>query len=217
MQSRTLAPPSAGLKDRRSFAGGTAGNELLTIATGAVLIVLLAVIGLTILRIHGLLSVHLFVGLVLVGPLVLKMASTGYRFVRYYGGVPAYRRKGPPPHELRLLAPLVVLSTVAVFGTGVALLLVGPNGRGTLTLAHKASFIVWLAATALHVLGHLVDLPRSLRADRRGERPWDDRGSGRGARALAVAGALALGLVLALLAESRFSAWTSSHAQFHLH
>jgi hypothetical protein len=84
MQSRTLAPPSAGLKGRRLLAGGTAGNELLTIATGAVLIVLLAVIGLTILRIHGLLSVHLFVGLVLVGPLVLKMASTGYRFVRYY-------------------------------------------------------------------------------------------------------------------------------------
>jgi hypothetical protein len=139
------------------------------------------------------------------------MASTGYRFVRYYAGAPAYRRKGPPQLELRLLAPLVVLSTLAVFGTGVALLLVGPSGRGTLTFAHKVSFFAWLAVTAVHVLGHLLDLPAALRADRRAERPWDDRGSGRGARALAIAGALVGGLVLALIAESRFGAWTMFH------
>ena len=48
------------------------------------LIVLLAVLGLTILRIHQLISVHLFVGLLLLGPVAVKMGSTGYRFVRYY-------------------------------------------------------------------------------------------------------------------------------------
>ena len=61
--------------------------------------------------------------------------------------------------------------------------------------------------TALHVLGHLAGLPAALAADRRAERPWDDHGSGRGARALLIAGALVGGLVIALLAESQFGAW----------
>ena len=36
-----------------------------------------------------LLWVHLFVGMVLIGPVLLKMASTGYRFARYYTANPA--------------------------------------------------------------------------------------------------------------------------------
>ena len=53
----------------RLTAGGSEGNERLTVWTGVVLIVLLAVIGVTILRLHTtLLSVHLFVGLLLWGP-----------------------------------------------------------------------------------------------------------------------------------------------------
>ena len=78
----------------RLLAGGTDGNELLTSATGGVLFVLLAVIGLTIIQMRLLLSVHLFVGMMLIGPLALKMASTGYRFVRYYTSNAAYRGKG---------------------------------------------------------------------------------------------------------------------------
>ena len=66
------------------FGGSTDGNEQLTAFTGAILIVLLAVLGVTILRIRQLISVHLFVGLLLLGPVALKLASTGYRFVRYY-------------------------------------------------------------------------------------------------------------------------------------
>ena len=44
---------------------------------------LLAVIGVTIPELRQLISVHLFVGLLLLGPVALKMVSTGYRFVRY--------------------------------------------------------------------------------------------------------------------------------------
>src|SRR5579859_3010772 len=94
--------------------GGSAGNERLTAAAGAILILLLAVIGVTILRIHGLLWVHLFVGMLLIGPLALKLASSGYRFARYYTGSASYREKGPPPLVLRLIAPMVVVSTVVV-------------------------------------------------------------------------------------------------------
>ena len=69
----------------------------------------------TIPQLRQFVSVHLFVGMLLIGPVALKMASTGYRFLRYYTGNVAYRRKGPPELVLRLIGPIVVLSTVAVF------------------------------------------------------------------------------------------------------
>ena len=88
-------------------------------------------------------------------PVALKLGSTGYRFVRYYTANPSYRRKGPPPRRCALIAPIVVLSTVVVFASGVALLFAGPASRGTLLPIHKVSFFVWVAFTALHVLAHL--------------------------------------------------------------
>lgn len=142
--------------------GGTDGNERLTSTTGAVLIVLLAVLGITIVHIHQLIWLHLFLGLVLLGPTAIKMASTGYRFVGYYTRNPAYRSKGPPEPLMRLTAPVVVASTLVVFATGVLLLIAGPSGRGQYLFLHRASFVIWLAVTAVHVLGHLVDLRRSL-------------------------------------------------------
>jgi hypothetical protein len=119
------------------------------------LIALLAVLGVTIVLIGRLLWLHMFLGLLLVGPVVLKLLSTGYRFVRYYTSDPEYRRKGPPPSALRILGPLVVASTLAVFATGVALLWLGPSSRQPLGEVHKLSFIAWIAIVALHVLGHL--------------------------------------------------------------
>ncbi|MHB8492543.1 MAG: hypothetical protein ACYDA6_10090, partial [Solirubrobacteraceae bacterium] len=119
--------------------GGTAGNGRLTAITGALLIVLLAALGVTILQIHQLIAAHLFIGFVLLGPVALKVASTGYRFARYYSGSVAYRRKGPPATPLRLLAPFVVLTTAVVFASGVVLLIVGPRHRGAWTSIHKAS------------------------------------------------------------------------------
>ncbi len=95
--------------------GGPEGNEQLTGRNGALLIVLLAVIGVTILRIRQLISVHLFVGLVLLGPVAIKLASTGYRFARFYTRDLVYRAKGPPDLVMRLSAPIVVVSTVVVF------------------------------------------------------------------------------------------------------
>jgi hypothetical protein len=196
---------------RRLTAGGTAGNEELTAITGVVLIVILAALGVTILRVGQLLSAHMFIGMLLLGPVALKMASTGYRFARYYTSDPAYRRKGPPPIALRMLAPAVVITTLLVFGTGVALLFVGPASRGILGSLHKVSFFVWLGVTALHVLGHLSELPAALLAGSRASRSWEDYGSGRGARALLIAGSLVGGLVIALLAESQFGAWSHFH------
>ena len=96
---------------------------------------------------------------------LLKLCTTGYRFVKYYGHDPAYRRKGPPHPILRILAPLVVASTVALLGTGVALLAVGPANSDTLVTAHQASFIVWISVTSIHILGHIVETWQLTAAD----------------------------------------------------
>jgi hypothetical protein len=199
----------------RLSAGGTDGNEHLTASTGVVLLALLAALGVTIVRVGQLLSIHMFLGMLLIGPIALKLASTGYRFIRYYTAEPRYRRKGPPPMFLRLLAPVVVLSTIVVFASGVALMLIGPSSRHPLLLVHKASFFVWLAATGVHVLGHLGDLPRTLgpaESRRAGvERPLP----GNGGRALALGAALVAGVVLAVLSISQFGPWTHAHFFHH--
>jgi hypothetical protein len=136
---------------------GVESNSRLTGSTAAVLFVLLAVEGLTVLRVRGLLSLHVFVGMLLIPPVLLKIGSTGWRFVRYYRGSPAYRRKGPPPILLRMLGPFVVVLTVVLFGSGVALILAPHSFRHDLLFVHKASFVLWFAATTIHVLGHLLD------------------------------------------------------------
>jgi hypothetical protein len=155
---------------------------------------------------------HLFIGLVLIPPVVVKLASTGYRFMRYYTGNPVYVRKGPPPILLRTIGPLVVFTTLLVFVSGVVLLFGGPGVRGTFFPIHKLSFIVWLAFTALHVLGHLPSLPRSLRGDYARRKGTPGYLAGRDGRVITLVGAVVAGLVIAAVLIPDFSAWTSSHA-----
>ena len=199
-------------RSRTAFGGGPDGNEQLTAVTGVVLIVLLAALGITILRIGQLTWLHFFLGFLLIGPVALKMVSTGYRFTRYYTHSRTYRQRGAPETWLRLLAPVVVLSTVVVFVSGVVLLYDGPAHRDPLMLVHKASFIVWVGATALHVLGHLLGLPAALRArslDRTPARGVRGGQSGGAGRAIALAGAIVGGLVLAIALIPDFSLWTA--------
>ncbi len=154
----------------------------------------------------------MFLGILLIPPVALKMASTGYRFARYYTSNPAYRRKGPPATLMRLLAPLVVISTVVVFASGVALLLAGPSSRGSLLMIHKASFILWIAVTAIHVFAHLSDLPRALQTKHELQpEELAGYGTGRAGRVLSLSGALVAGLVLAILYIPQFSPWLNAH------
>lgn len=151
------------IRIKRLLAGGSAGNQHLTAVMGAILLLLLAIEGATLLHLRSLLTVHAFVGMLLIPLAVLKLASTGWRMLRYYLGGEEYVRRGPPHVVLRaLVAPVIVLSTVALFATGVVLLAVGQTS-GTVVGLHKASFIVWFGATALHVLGHALKLPGLLR------------------------------------------------------
>jgi hypothetical protein len=230
--------------ERRPFAcmraGGTSGNERLTTATGIVLLILLAVIGVTLLRLRSLLWVHLFVGMLLLGPIALKLASTGYRFLRYYTADPRYRRKGPPPAPLRMIAPIVVLTTIVVFLSGVLLLLIGPSSRSALLPVHKISFIVWVVFTSLHVLGHLpevaaavgfnaettskIDVLAAVGASGDGDlsawhlpRAAETVRAGRAGRGLSLAGALASGTLLAVAVIPQFGPWLNATTSLHHH
>ncbi|MCW3025995.1 MAG: hypothetical protein JWM29_1427 [Solirubrobacterales bacterium] len=221
VNQRTPAPGAVSRPARthagRITGGGTSGNERLTAVTGGALLLPLAVIGVTLLQLRQLLSVHLFVGMLLIGPVALKLGSTGYRFVRYYSGNPAYRREGPPATPLRLIAPIVVLSTVVVLVTGVALLFAGPSSKNTLLPIHKVSFIVWAAFTGLHVLAYLPRLPRAFRADYGRAAQLSGDITGRTGRILSLAGAIAAGVVLAVLVIPEFGPWIHNSGVFDHH
>ena len=195
---------SAETRARVRRAGGTEGNEILTSATAVVLAVLLVAEGVTILDMRGLVSPHMLIGLALIPPVLLKLASTGYRFARYYSGSPSYREKGPPLLPLRVIAPLLVATTVGIFVTGVLLLLVG-HKTDTLLLLHKASFIVWGVLFGAHFLAYLPRVVRSLGADWRAARRLAVPGAG--LRAMLLSAALVGGAALAVGLGGTVHAW----------
>ena len=182
---------------------GPAGNRRLTATTGVALLALLAIEGITLVSLRPLLSAHVFVGMLLIPPIGLKLASTGYRFARYYTGNRAYILAGPPRAAMRMLGPFVIAATLALFGSGVAMVALGPS-HGWLVGLHKASFVAWLAVTAVHVLGHVLHVPGLAAADFRRS------GAGRQGsrlRQLAVAAAFVAGLVLAVATVQYAAPW----------
>jgi hypothetical protein len=137
--------------NRRS-SGGSEGNEQLTAIVATLLLVLLAIEGATLLNLQSLMTMHAFVGMLLIPIVALKVGSTGWRMLRYYLRGEEYVRRGPPHVALRaLVAPAIVVSTVVLLATGVALLVLDQT-HGTMVGLHKASFVVWLGALSLHVL-----------------------------------------------------------------
>ena len=192
-------------------AKGVEGNTRLTAATGMVLFVLLAVEGVTLLSVRQLITVHVFVGVLLLGPVLLKSGTTLYRFARYYTGAPAYAAKGPPHPLLRIIGPFVILSSLALLGTGVGLIFLGTNGSGWLLTAHQTCFWIWVALMTVHVLGHLFQAAATswseLRASLRGRaaraRRW---------RYAAVVSALVIGVAAATMLLPTAGPWTNRPA-----
>ncbi len=198
------ASPTDGAPDT----DGVEGNARLTGLTAAVLLVLLAAEGFTLLSIHRLLTPHVFIGMLLLPPTVLKIGSTGWRIVRYYTGSREYREKGPPPLVLRLLGPVVVVLTTIVLASGVALLLVPHADRGELLFVHKASFVLWFGAMTLHVLGHVLDTAQLAPADLVRRTSRQVRGAG--ARLWLQAASLVAGLILGSVMVPVVSSWLAS-------
>ncbi len=144
----------------RAEPDGVEANARLTGSAAAVLLILLAAEGATLPAMHALLRPHVFIGFALIPPVALKIGSTLYRFGRYYAGAPSYRRKGPPPTALRLLGPVVILTTILVLASGVALLFLSAPWQQRMLTLHKLSFVVWFAAMTIHVIGHIVETAR---------------------------------------------------------
>ena len=152
-RDEALESPSRG--DVR--ATGVEGNARLTSSAAVLLLILLAAEGLTLPAIHTLLRPHVYIGFALIPPVALKLGSTLYRFTRYYTRSPGYREKGPPPAVLRALGPVVVLSTVLLLASGVALLFFTGSWQQRMLTLHKASFILWFAAMTVHVVAHVIE------------------------------------------------------------
>jgi hypothetical protein len=197
--------------------GGPAGNARLTAWLGLGLLVLFVAEMITLLNVSGLITWHIAIGALLIPPSLVKTATTGWRMVRYYLRATPYVEAGPPPMLLRLLGPLVVLGTLAVLGSGVLLIGLGPtatfrpwftvlgHGVSPLTL-HQGSFIVWGVATGLHVLGRLLPALQIAGAGR----PLP----GGRSRLLLVLGAVAAAVAAAVIVLGLSDAWTSGDFRF---
>ena len=195
----------------RPRTGGPAGNARLTAWLGVLLLIAFLVEGVTLISLNRLVSVHIFVGALLVPLALVKTATTTWRMVRYYAGNADYQQAGPPPLLLRLLGPLVVLTSLAVLGTGLALLPLGESSRqpfltvggfaiGAFTL-HQGAFAVWLVITSLHTLGRLV--PALMLAGNRVSGVRVPGGAGRlSLLALTVGAAVVTGIVVLSLSGS---------------
>ncbi len=78
---------------------GSLGNARLTSIAGVTLLLVgLAVEGATSRRSGRFLSVHIFVGMLLLGPVALKLSSVEEHFVRYYTGAREYVRRATRRH-----------------------------------------------------------------------------------------------------------------------
>jgi hypothetical protein len=187
---------------------GADGNERLTAMTGAVLLVLIVAELVTTASLRTLLSVHVIVGVLLAGPLVAKLGSTGYRFLRYYTRSPAYVRRGPPYLALRVLAPLLVVTTLVLLGSGIGLVVVGPGQESLMLRLHALSTLIWLPLLAIHAVAYSPRVPRLVADD------WSTLPAvpspGRGIRLGVNLGALLGGGIAAMLllpAAAPWNAW----------
>jgi DMSO/TMAO reductase YedYZ molybdopterin-dependent catalytic subunit len=153
----------------RLLAGGVPGNRALTSTFGAVLLVLLVVQVLSALW-FALMSydlptpggpifevvrpVHFFVGFLLMPLIGVKLASTGYRFLRYYTRNRAYHDAGAPRLVLRATAPLLVVSAVVVFASGVEMWSFRNDFGWTWIMLHDLSAFTFVAMLLIHVAYH---------------------------------------------------------------
>ena len=203
-ESARATPPEVAAPAAGHGYGGVAGNARLTALAGAALLVLLVIEVLTTAKLRALLSVHIVVGVLLAGPLAVKLASTGWRFLRYYTRSPAYVRRGPPLLPLRLLAPLLLATTLVMLGSGLGLLLINPLQAGPLLLpflrVHVLSTLLWMPLIAIHVGAYVRRTPRLIADEWRPDAASAlEQASGRGPRLTVGVLALGAGAVAAVL------------------
>ena len=152
--------PASDLSGYVARTANPSGNARLTAIAGAVLLILFTAEVITTLLLGSLFGLHFFLGMVIIGPVCLKIGSTMWRFARYYLGSQPYVQRGPPPTLQRVLGPALILASAGVLGTGVLLALTGPDLR--LQKLHQYFFLLWLIIVIIHVVHYLPRLPELL-------------------------------------------------------
>jgi cytochrome b561-like protein len=183
------------------------GNHRLTAAVGVLLLLLtLAELGTLLV---GAISWHVFIGLALIPPVLLKLASTGWRFTRYYTRSHPYREQGPPKPLMRLTAPLLVLSTLALFGSGVGMGTLHGQAQQLARGVHGPAATLWLGLVGLHLLVYLRRALRSVRAE--SLRRTKHAVSGHLPRRILLVTAVAAGIAVAVGALPQQHRWLDLH------
>ena len=165
-------------------------NARLTSSVGLVLLLPLALVLGSGLAVQRFLLIHALLGFFLIPLVLLKLGSTGYRFVRYYARHPGYRSAGPPRLAMRILGPVTVFLTVAVFATGIELWLFGI--RFAWAPLHHASAYLWFVAMLVHVINYFRKSSRLAIAD------WRDAFHGRFSQQVFVLASLVVGIIVAV-------------------
>ena len=190
------------------------GNERLTAAVGVVLLVPVIVeVATIVLGVHTYMSLHVFVGLALIPAVLLKLASTGWRFARYYTRNRAYVAEGPPQTTMRLLAPIFVVATVALFGSGVAMGLLHGEALAVARRLHGPASVIWLVLLAVHVLVYLGRALSETAEDAFPARRSPIRGTP--ARRYAIATVLVCGLALGFATVPAQHRWVNLRRHHH--
>lgn len=203
--------------------GGPAGNARLTAWTGLLLLVFFLAESATLISVGHFITLHILIGAFLIPLVLLKTATTGWRIARYYRGSADYRQAGPPPMVLRLLGPLVVLSGLAVLGSGLSLIALGRSTFSPIvTIAgfsinaltiHQASFAVWLVATGLHVLARTMPAVKVAMAGKAHRHAVP----GVAARAVVLIATLVAGVAVSVLVLHVAGGWTDHQVERFRH
>lgn len=184
--------------------------------SGLALLVLLPIPYGTALSLDLLWRVHYFSSLLLIPLLLVKFAGTGWRAIRYYLGDREYRADGPPHPMPRLTAPILVASTVVLFGSGVVMML-GGDRFGTWSTIHNGAAIVFTGALGLHLLAHLWDAPSDVGSDlqiSRTKRSTRENVPGGRRRVAITVAAFVAGITVATVAMPS-AQWTARPASVH--
>jgi hypothetical protein len=113
---------------------------------------------------------------------------------------------------LRLLGPLVLITSAGVLGTGVALAF-ARSAAGPWLFLHKAFFVLWFGVMTVHVLAYVWRLPRLIGPDLTRRAGLTRAGrvlAGRSTRWILLAASVAGGLLIAAMTVHLAGPWAGS-------
>ena len=122
--------------------------------------------------------VHFFVGFALMPLLGLKLASTGWRFGRYYLRSRYYKAAGPPSWTGRLIAPLLIVSGISLFASGVEMWSFQNQLGWPWTAIHNVAAFTFVSVLVVHLILHAVQAHRDAAADLAGKPAVSDSDDG---------------------------------------